>query len=287
MTAEPSGPSNAAFCADEVRAHDFERYAATLFTDPAQRRALLALFAFAGEVARVRDHISQPLPGEIRLQWWVDTLSGTEHGGVEGHPVAAELLSAVATFGLPVDDLVRMLEAHRFDLYDDPMPTMDALDSHLADTSGKLFELAARICAPQVSVPAELARHAGLAQGLVRIVSLLPVHAARRQLYLPQQLLELNAVGVEDIFAGTVTPHLRTVLAYLGREARTHLDTAVAELAAAPSAMRRAFLPLAQVRKTLQRMEQREFDPFRPSPPSRLAVLWTFWRASRSAPFRA
>ncbi|WP_315832857.1 phytoene/squalene synthase family protein [Bradyrhizobium prioriisuperbiae] len=279
-------PSAAAFCADEVRAHDFERYAATLFVGPAQRRALLALEAFSGEIARVRDHISQPLPGEIRLQWWIDTLTGTAHGGVEGHPIAAELLQAVATFGLPVDDLVGLIEAHRFDLYDDPMPDMDALEAYLGATAGRVFALGARICAPQAAAPGELSRHAGLAQGLVRIIGLLPLHASRRQLYLPQQVLDLNGAGIEDIFSGTATPQLRTVLAYLGREARTHLDAALAVLASAPPALRPAFLPLALVRKSLQRIEQGEFDPFRPRPASRLAVLWTLWRESRSAPFR-
>ena len=44
---------------------------------------------------RVREQVSQPLPGEIRLQWWTDMLAGTGHGGVEGNPVAAELLLAI------------------------------------------------------------------------------------------------------------------------------------------------------------------------------------------------
>lgn len=283
----PSAASAAAFCADEVRAHDFERYAATLFVAPAQRRALLAIEAFSGEITRVRDHISQPLPGEIRLQWWIDTLTGTAHGGVEGHPVAAELLHAAATFGLPIEELVQLVEAHRFDLYDDPMHDMEALEAYLVATAGRLFASAGRICAPQAAMPGELSRHAGLAQGFVRVIGLLPLHASRRQLYLPQQLLDLNGVRAEDIFAGTVTPQLRTVLAYLGREARTHLDAALAALASAPSALRSAFLPLALADKSLRRIEHGEFDPFHPQPMSRLAVLWTLWRASRRASFRA
>ncbi len=59
-------PDSAAFCADVVRSHDFPRYAATLFAPAAERRALLALYAFNVEIVRVRDQVSQPLPGEIR-----------------------------------------------------------------------------------------------------------------------------------------------------------------------------------------------------------------------------
>jgi phytoene synthase len=283
MSDAPSDTGAATFCADEVRAHDFGHYAAAVFAAPAPRRALLALHAFNSEITRVRDHISQPLPGEIRLQWWTDTLTGSGHGGVDGHPVAAELLRAIADFGLPVDELLRLIEGCRFDLYDDPMPTMEALESHLGETATILVSLAARICGPQAGVSGELIRHAGLAQGLARVIGLLPVHAARRQLYLPQQLLELNAVRAEDVFAGTATPSLRAVLAVLGSEARSHLDIALGAVAGLPAELRPAFLPLVLARKSLERMQRADFDPFRPAQPSRLAVLWTLWRASRRA----
>ncbi len=91
------GDSQAAeFCADLVRSHDFARYASTLVRAGRSSVArCLALYAFNVEISRVREQVSQPLPGEIRLQWWTDMLAGTGHGGVEGNPVAAELLLAI------------------------------------------------------------------------------------------------------------------------------------------------------------------------------------------------
>ena len=70
------------FCADVVRSHDFARYASTLFVPAPQRRALLAIYAFNVEISRVREHVSQPLPGEIRMQWWTDMLAGARHAGL-------------------------------------------------------------------------------------------------------------------------------------------------------------------------------------------------------------
>ena len=99
----------AAFCADLVRAHDFPRYASTLFLPGVHRRPMLAIYAFNVEISRVRDHISQPLPGEMRLQWWTDMLAGAGHGGIEGNPVAAELLLVVRDYRLPVRDAVLSL----------------------------------------------------------------------------------------------------------------------------------------------------------------------------------
>src|ERR671910_400047 len=95
MSAAAQAPSDAAYCASLVRGSDFERYAATLFVPPEPRRALLALFAFNIEIARIRDQISQPLAGEIRLQWWSDLLAGTAHGEAGGNPITAELLLGI------------------------------------------------------------------------------------------------------------------------------------------------------------------------------------------------
>src|SRR6185312_1066980 len=121
----------AAFCADLVRRHDFVRYASALFVPADKRRALLALYAFNVEISRIRDQVSQPLPGEVRMQWWTDVLEGTDHGGVEGNPVAAELLRAIHDFGLPTEPLLRLIDEHQFDLYNDPMPTLAALEGYV------------------------------------------------------------------------------------------------------------------------------------------------------------
>jgi phytoene synthase len=276
---------SAAFCADLVRSHDFERYAATLFVTADRRRALLALYAFHVEISRVRDQVSQPLPGEIRLQWWTDMLAGAGHGGVEGNPVAAELLLAMRTYGLPVERLSRLIDEHQFDLYNDPMPSMAALEAYVHDTSSALFALGVRVMGRQSEATDHLARHAGLAQGLVRVIATLPVDSSRRQLFVPLQLLENHGSGVEEVFAGRETPQLRAALDHLIGEACAHLKTAFELLASVPPEIRPLFLPLALLRRDLKRMSRADSDPFMPRVTSRLRILWTLWRASRTPPF--
>jgi phytoene synthase len=139
MSRADEGRQAAEFCTELVRSRDFSRYASTLFVPADQRRALVAIYAFNVEISRVREVVSQPLPGEIRLQWWTDMLAGEGHGGIEGNPVAAELNLAIQTCGLPVERLSRLVNEHQFDLYNDPMPTMAALEGYLQDTSSVLF----------------------------------------------------------------------------------------------------------------------------------------------------
>jgi phytoene synthase len=277
---------DAEFCAELVRSHDFARYASTLFVPAEQRRALLAIYGFNVEVSRVRELVSQPLPGEIRLQWWTDMLAGEGHGGVEGNPVAAELNLAIRNCRLPVELLSRLVGEHQFDLYNDPMPTMAALEGYVQDTAAALFSLGVAVAGWQSSEIEHLARHAGLAQGIAQVIAALPLDASRRQLFVPLQLLESHGSGIEEAFAGKATPNLRAALNQLIGEVRGHLDTALRLLPGVPPEVRPVFLPLAGVARDLERMARADTDLFRPHVTSRLRTLWTLWRASRSRLFR-
>jgi phytoene synthase len=277
---------SADFCAQLVRTHDFARYAFTLFVPTGERRALLAIYAFNVEISRVREQVSQPLPGEMRLQWWTDMLAGEGHGGIEGNPVAAELQLAIQDWHLPVERLSRLIDEHQFDLYNDPMPTMAALESYLNDTVSALFSLSAGIAGGHSGEIEHLARHAGLAQGIAQVMTALPRDASRRQLFVPLQVLQRHGSGTEEVFAGQQTPKLRAVLDQLIGDAQGHLNTAFALLATVPPQVRPVFLPLKLVARDLMRMSRADSDPFVPHAASRFRTLWTLWRASRSRLFR-
>jgi 15-cis-phytoene synthase len=286
MTAEQPSADAAAFCAALVREHDYGRYAATLFVDPETRRALLSLYAFNVEIVRVRDQVTQPLPGEVRLQWWRDMLTGEAHGGVAGHPVAAELLRTVQRFALPVDRLTRLIDEHQFDLYNDPMPTGAALDGYLGDTQAALIVTAAQIAVPPSPEIDHLARHAGLAQGIVQVIASLPRDAARRQLFVPRDLLERHGSSPDEVFAGQRTPAIRSAIHELATEAGQHLQTALELLPEAPGELRPILLPVALLRRDIARVMRPDHDPFQPQARAHLSTLWTLWRASRSRAFR-
>ena len=63
-----------AACEALVRDNDPDRFFATLFAPADMRPHIFALYAFSHEIARVRESVSEPMPGEVRLQWWRDAL---------------------------------------------------------------------------------------------------------------------------------------------------------------------------------------------------------------------
>jgi phytoene synthase len=157
-----------AHCEALVRTSDKDRYLASLFAPAEARLHLHALHAFAGEIARVRAAAREPLPGEIRLQWWRDVITAQAWGGVSGNPVAAALIDTVARCKLPRDPLMTLIDAHAFDLYDDAMATLAGLDAYAERTSGALFALAAYILGGKDGADASMAAavQAGIAWGV-------------------------------------------------------------------------------------------------------------------------
>lgn len=276
----------AEFCAGLVRQFDFTRYAATLFVAPDVRRALLALYAFNVEIVRVHEHIRQPLAGEIRLQWWTDMLEGRGHGYVEGSPVASELMRAVEAHALPLERLTRLIEAHQFDLYNDPMPDIDALDAYALETSSTLYALAAQVAGVSFGHTGEVTRQAGIAETYLHVLARLPFDASRQQLYLPLSILTAHGSSTDEVFAGQMTPAMRGAIDELIGLALSHFKLMYSPLMELPPPARRVFLPLAVARRTLNRMRSPDFDVYAPRPDSRLRILWTLWRASRSPEFR-
>lgn len=268
-------------CEQLVREADKDRFLAALFAPAAQRPALFALYAFNAEIGRVRDVAREPMPGEIRLQWWREVVEGERAEEARAHPVAAGLMETVAQYGLPVQMLSDLIDAHAFDLYDDPMPSLVHAEAYAAKTSSALFLLAGTILHGADAAPDDLAHHSGTAYGFAEKLRLFPRHAARRQLFIPLDLLQRYGANPEDIFAGKVTPALRAALAEMRLHIRGHLAAAHDLLATAPAAVLPALLPVALVRPLLKRMERRGYDPFGAIDVPQWRRQWTLWRAAR------
>lgn len=268
-------------CEQLMREADKDRFLATLFAPAAQRPALFALYAFDIEVSRVRDLAREPMPGEIRLQWWREVVEGKRAEEARAHPVASALIETLQRYRLPPQQLIDLIDAHSFDLYDDPMPGLAHAEAYAVKTSSTVFDLAARILNGGAEGASELSRHAGIAHAFAAQLRLFGHHAARRQLYVPLDILQRYGASPEDIFAGSDGGELRAALAEMRLHIRGHLTAAHDLVAASPAAILPAFLQLSLVRPLLQKMERRGYRPFDMTEITQWRRQWTLWRASR------
>jgi phytoene synthase len=272
-------------CEMILRDRDRDCWLACLFAPSAKRSYLHAIYAFSIEIADVREKVTQPLLGEMRLRWWMDALvaaAGDEaRGGAHAHPVADALLDTIERHGLAREELLDIVDAHIFDLYDDPMGALSELETYCNRTSAHPMRLSARILSGAERLEEEPFEQAGIALGLTQILRDLPKQAAAGQMFAPNALLATCGATEEDMRKGVDTPEVRAALAKLRSCARRHYEAALSR-AGEVKAAQAALLPAALVPTYLDAMERKDYDPFRAQrPPPQWLRQWRLWRAAR------
>ncbi|MGB8812733.1 MAG: squalene/phytoene synthase family protein [Paracoccaceae bacterium] len=160
-------------CAQIVERGDPDRFAAAMAAPPAARAKLLPLYALNIEVARAPWMTKEPMVAEMRLQWWRDAIEDAAKGRPRAHEIMAPLAQVIRDADLPPDTLDRLIDARRWDIYQDPFADEAALDAYLADTGGGLMWLAARaLGAPDSAEP--VAMQAGYAMALASFLRAVP-----------------------------------------------------------------------------------------------------------------
>ncbi len=158
-------------CRDLVRVHDRDRYLASLFAPHDKQNHLWALLAFDAELTRIPALVSDAQIGEIRFQWWLDTLDGIFAGNPQDHPVAIGLANAISAARLAKTPLENLVKARTAELYDDVMPSLHDLETYLGETQSALIQMSAQILAGDAAQKSsEAAGLAGVAFGLAEIL---------------------------------------------------------------------------------------------------------------------
>jgi NADH dehydrogenase [ubiquinone] 1 alpha subcomplex assembly factor 6 len=249
-----------------VRQHDHDRYQTALFGQSVRREALLALYAFNYEIARVRETVTQPMLGHIRLQWWREVLDAAYAGApARQHPVTVPLSAAIREFGLRREPFDRLVDSRERDLIDDPPASLAALEDYAEGTSAPLVHLALQVLgAPQGPVD-ETARQVGIGYALAGLLRAMPFHARSGRRYIPADIAERGGLDPADYAAGRSTPALRAAVHEIAEAAAQHLRAARNRHAAIPRSAIAALLPATVADRFLARLQRAEYDPFAPS----------------------
>ena len=273
-------PESAAYAAQYLRDNDRDRYLATLVLPDKEREAVTALYAFNADIASVRDRVTQPPAGEIRLQWWTDALTGTGHGNVRQNPLADALLSVIAEYGLPVPPLMRMIAARRFDLYQDPMPDMSTFEGYAGETVSAPYQLGAMILNGGRPVETgDAAGHLGVAHALIGHLRAFGYNASQGRIFLPWDVFAICGVTEGEVLAGQQSDGISVALTKLSETAAEHLRKADAGIAGLSREVRTVFAPRAVLGAQLSRIEpDAAFARGDDLPDWRKIALLTWWR---------
>ncbi|WP_245415183.1 phytoene/squalene synthase family protein [Hoeflea marina] len=266
-----------------LREADRDRYLSLLLMPESARADIAALYLFNAEVAAVRDRVRESLPGEIRLQWWRDVISGERAIEAVNHPVAASLLRSIATRQLPTAPLMALCDAHVFDLYDDPMPDRGSYEGYAGETAAAMIQLTSVVLDPAASSESAIAAgHAGVAHAVAGHLMLLPQHRARGQVFVPGDILAATGLDRDAFLAGDDRAAVAAALSAFVALGREHLGKARAAMAPLPPSLRAAFIPAAIAAPVLDRAGRLGADCLtRPPQPPQWLRQWRLWRVSR------
>lgn len=238
-------------CLSALRETDRDRYLACLLSPPEKQAGLAALYAFSAELARVRELVREPLPGEIRLQYWRDFLSGQGHGDAQANPLAVGLMETIERYHLPIKPLLDMIDARVSDLYDDPIGPKSALEGYAGETASALIQLASLVLDEKAALGcADMAGHAGVAQAVAGLLLLMPQQSARGQLYIPDEILTATGLTRDSFLEGQDTARIHAAIEAFAGFGLDHL-TKARNLGKVPASVFSAYVPVALARPVL------------------------------------
>jgi len=271
------------YCLEEVRRHDHDRYLTALFLPPAARTHALALYAFNLEVARTREIVSEPLLGQIRLQWWRETIEGIFEGTPREHPVVAALSATIAACAVPRKELGALVDAREADMEDGPPADLAALERYAEETAGALSRMVMEAVsdAGAGSTAARAAQDVGTAWALTGLARSVAFHARHQRLYIPEDLISEFEVERRRLFDLKPSPQLNGAVARIAERAQVRLDRARGERADLSKVQRRVLLPATLADRHIARMRAAGFDPFafEETPvPGTLRLAWAAFR---------
>jgi phytoene synthase len=246
-----------------ARSGEPDRYIAALLAPAAVRADLIAIAAFAAEIAHIGLMVTrEPAMGQVRLQWWRDAFEMPEALST-GHPVADAVRAAVRRHGLAEERFAGIIDAHAADVEPDPFRNDADLDLYLAETHGAVFALSADVLLagehPSALAPSIAA--AGRAYGLARLLLGLGGSIARGRLPIPHT--RLQAAGFTRTGASSEAERAAygRLVRDLAAEARASLALARRDVAKLPRVARIAFHPLALVEPYVRALEWTAGDP--------------------------
>jgi NADH dehydrogenase [ubiquinone] 1 alpha subcomplex assembly factor 6 len=214
------------YAGEQVRLYDHDRFMTAIFAPAAVREHLFALYAFNIELAKVREIVSEPLIGQMRLQWWRDTLDKIYAGETIKHEVARPLGAAITACGISRAAFDPLIDAREFDLDGVPPAGLEAMLTYAEGTGAPLLAIALQITGGLSPVVPEVARLAGMGWALTGLLRAVPFHARQHRLYLPADMLESAGVRVSRLFDLKPELALYDVVRTIGEETQANFVAA-------------------------------------------------------------
>ncbi len=294
-----------AYCRQQAAQSGSSFYYSFLFLPPAQRDAIMALYAFCRAVDDVVDTVQDPSVAASKLNWWrgeIDRMFAANPADPATHPICLALYPSALTYGIKASDLHAVIAGMDMDLQQQRYVDDEALSVYCWRVASIVGMMSARIFNGQestdptnIAILDRYALHMGQALQRINIIRDVGEDAMRGRVYLPIDLLAQQGLKPADIVARQISTRsvdaLRSALCEASALARMHLSMALDALEQLPAhavRQQRAGLIMGRVYVTLLvEIERSQFPVMHQrvslTPLKKLSLAWLTWIAPQAA----
>lgn len=251
-------------CLETVRRDDRDRYLLCALAPVRYRPALWAIHAFNVAISRIPETVSEPILGQIRLQWWREAIAAIYATGTPPtHPVIGALKDVIPRYRLSPHSFERILDARERDVEDWRPATIQDLESYAQDTAGEILALSMAVLGGTGEQALTIGRTAGTAFALVGILRSLAFQAHRRRFLIPQELIDKEGISLGDVLAfKQPNPALSLGVAAVANRAQILITDVIKQVGQVPLPARILLLEARIAAYHLKRLQAVGFNPF-------------------------
>ena len=214
----------------------------------------------------MRERVTEPTLGRIRLEWWREAIAAAFEGGpIRHHMVTEPLTAAIREYRLTRAHFDRLIDTRESDLDDQPRPTLEALEDYAEGSSARLIYLALEILGAHDPAAIQAGLHVGIAYAMAGLLRAMPYLAHTSRQIIPTDIAAQTGLDEADYQALRATAALRAASAELAAAAARHLVCARARRAGIARSALPALLPAIIAQRSLARLKRAGFDPFDPA----------------------
>lgn len=195
---------------DNLRQNNYAHYITSmLIPDAKKRAAVVTLYEFYHEIAKIPNHVTEPLMGQIRLKWWLEKIDSIydendENGeNIESHPIITPLADVIKTYDLPYGLFEKLIE-QRWKIIspDFCLQNMDELENHIKEAEFPIILLVMNVLKKTQDLSdeqIEAASSMSIACGLADIMKNFLKDRACRRVFIPQDLILAHGLTPQKI----------------------------------------------------------------------------------------
>ncbi|KAG9295945.1 hypothetical protein G9A89_011797 [Geosiphon pyriformis] len=265
--------------------HDYDNYLCSALYPRHLRHVHLGIRAFNLELAMVRDTVSNPIIGKMRMQFWRDAIDNVFKGQPPRQPIAQVLFFSLSQCKLSPLFFKRIIDERAANLDDPPFMSVHDLETYTENTVSCLLYLHLESLSVKTIQADHAASHIGKAIGIVTTLRAFPYLVSKRRMLLPADILAKHKISQEEIFRSGPVARLEDAVFELATIAHDHLLTARTFLSEVPKQAMPALLSVTSSELYLKSLETHNFNVFEPKLARREWKLpfrmWWNYRQSR------